>query len=62
MKTKKEVAAWSASSPSQSIPVGLANSPKGRAFGSPRKLHLFAKAFPFEERLPPHRDAALSAP
>ena len=25
----------------------LANSPKGRAFGSPRKLHLFAKASPF---------------
>ena len=29
-----------------------ASSPKGRAFGSPRKLHLFAKTFPFEERLP----------
>ena len=24
-----------------------ASSPKGRAFGSPRKLHLFAKASPF---------------
>ena len=34
-------------SPSQSMPVGLASSPKGRAFGSPRKLHLFAKASPF---------------
>jgi hypothetical protein len=32
-----------------------ASSPKGRAFGSPRKLHLFAKASPFEERLPPRR-------
>ena len=38
-----------------------ATSPKERAFGSPRKLHLFAKASPFEERLPPRRDAALSA-
>ena len=37
------------------MPVGLASSPKGRAFGSPRKLHLFAKASPFEERLPPDR-------
>ena len=60
-ENKKEVAAWAASSPSQSIPVGFASSPKGRAFGSPRKLHLFAKASPFEERLPPRRDAALSA-
>ena len=36
-----------ASSPSQSMPVGLDSSPKGRALGSPRKLHLFAKASPF---------------
>ena len=42
-----------AGSPSQSMPIGLDSSPKGRAFGSPRKLHLFAKASPFEERLPP---------
>ena len=34
------------SSPSQSKPVGFASSPKGRALGSPRKLHLFAKASP----------------
>ena len=26
---------------------GFASSPKGRAFGSPRKPHLFAKASPF---------------
>ena len=44
-----------AGSPSQSMPIGLDSSPKGRAFGSPRKLHLFAKASPFEERLPPRR-------
>ena len=36
-----------AGSPSQSMPIGLDSSPKGRAFGSPRKLHLFAKASPF---------------
>ena len=36
-----------ASSPSQSKPVGFDSSPKGRALGSPRKLHLFAKASPF---------------
>ena len=30
-----------------------ASSPKVGALGSPRKLHLFAKASPFEERLPP---------
>ena len=42
-----------ASSPSQSKPVGFASSPKVGALGSPRKLHLFAKASPFEERLPP---------
>ena len=41
------------SSPSQSKPVGFASSPKVGALGSPRKLHLFAKASPFEERLPP---------
>ena len=35
------------------MPIGIASSPKGRAFGSPRKLHLIAKASPFEERLPP---------
>ena len=29
------------------MPIGLDSSPKGRAFGSPRKLHLFAKASPF---------------
>ena len=34
-------------SPSQSKPVGFASSPKERALGSPRKLHLFAKASPF---------------
>ena len=44
-----------AGSPSQSMPIGLDSSPRGRAFGSPRKLHLFAKASPFEERLPPRR-------
>ena len=44
-----------AGSPSHSMPIGLDSSPKGRAFGSPRKLHLFAKASPFEERLPPRR-------
>ena len=31
----------------------FASSPKVGALGSPRKLHLFAKASPFEERLPP---------
>ena len=36
-----------AGSPSQSMPIGLDSSPKGRAFGSLRKLHLFAKASPF---------------
>ena len=36
-----------ASSPSQSKPVGFASSPKVGALGSPRKLHLFAKASPF---------------
>ena len=36
-----------AGSPSQSKPVGFDSSPKGRALGSPRKLHLFAKASPF---------------
>ena len=30
---------------------GFASSPKGRALGSPRKLHLFTKSFPFKERL-----------
>ena len=30
-----------------------ASSPKVGALGSPRKLHLFAKVSPFEERLPP---------
>ena len=44
-----------AGSPSQSKPVGFASSPKVGALGSPRKLHLFAKASPFEERLPPRR-------
>ena len=34
-------------SPSQSKPIGFDSSPKGRALGSPRKLHLFAKASPF---------------
>ena len=33
----------------------LASSPKVGALGSPRKVHLFAKASPFEERLPPRR-------
>ena len=33
----------------------FASSPKVGALGSPRKLHLFAKASPFEERLPPRR-------
>ena len=36
-----------AGSPSQSMLIGLDSSPKGRALGSPRKLHLFAKASPF---------------
>ena len=36
-----------AGSPSQSKPVGFASSPKVGALGSPRKLHLFAKASPF---------------
>ena len=44
-----------ASSPSQSMPIGLDSSPKVGALGSPRKLHLYAKASPFEERLPPRR-------
>ncbi len=39
-----------------------ASSPKGRAFGSPRKLHLFAKTFPFEERLPRVGTPPLSTP
>ena len=29
------------------MPIGIASSPKGRAFGNPHKLHLFAKASPF---------------
>ena len=37
-ENKKEVAAGSASSPSQSIPVGLASSPKGRALGMTAKF------------------------
>ena len=41
-------------SPSQSS-LRDASSPKVGALGSPRKVHLFAKASPFEERLPPHR-------
>ena len=35
--------------------ISFASSPKVGALGSPRKLHLFAKASPFEERLPPRR-------
>ena len=34
---------------------GFASSPKVGALGSPRKVHLFAKGSPFEERLPPRR-------
>ena len=34
-------------SPSQSKPIGFASSPKVGALGSPRKVHLFAKASPF---------------
>ena len=49
---RKTAALGRAGSPSQSMPIGLDSSPKGRAFGSPRKLHLFAKASPFD-RLPP---------
>ena len=41
-------------SPSQSS-LRDASSPKVGALGSPRKLYLFAKASPFEERLPPRR-------
>ena len=52
---RKTAALGIAGSPSQSMPIGLDSSPKGRAFGSPRKLHLFAKASPFD-RLPPLRD------
>ena len=33
--------------PSQSKPDGFASSPEGGAFGSPRKVHLSAKASPF---------------
>ena len=44
---RKTAALGIAGSPSQSMPIGLDSSPKGRAFGSPRKLHLFAKASPF---------------
>ena len=43
-----------AGSPSQSS-LRDASSPKVGALGSPRRLHLFAKASPFEERLPPLR-------
>ena len=43
----ESAALWEAGSPSQSMPIGLDSSPKGRALGSPRKLHLFAKASPF---------------
>ena len=46
--------ARSASSPSQSS-LRDASSPKVGALGNPRKVHLFAKASPFEERLPPRR-------
>ena len=45
-KRQKGRAGTLPSSPSQSKPVGFASSPKGRALGSPRKLHLFAKASP----------------
>ena len=45
---------WVASSPSQSS-LCDASSPKVGALGSPRKVHLFAKASPLEERLPPRR-------
>ena len=44
---RKTAALGIAGSPSQSMPIGLDSSPKGRAFGSPRKFHLFAKASPF---------------
>ena len=43
-----------AGSPSQSS-LRDASSPRVGALGSPRRLHLFAKASPFEERLPPRR-------
>ena len=46
-KGKWQLRIISAGSPSQSKPCGFASSPKGRALGSPRKLHLFAKASPF---------------
>ena len=52
---QKSCCAWAASSPSQSKPNGFDSSPKGRALGSPHKLHLYAKASPLEERLPPRR-------
>ena len=48
----KNSCSWVASSPSQSS-LRDASSPKVGALGSPHKLHLFAKASPFEERLPP---------
>ena len=49
------VGSWrKAASPSQSL-LRKSSSPKGRALGSPRELHLFAKASPFD-RLPPLRD------
>ncbi len=48
----KNSCSWVASSPSQSS-LRDASSPKVGALGSPRKVHLFAKASPFEERLPP---------
>ena len=50
----KNSCSWVASSPSQSS-LRDASSPKVGALGSPRKVHLFAKASPFEERLPPRR-------
>ena len=46
-KIKQDRCTRSASSPSQSKPIGFASSPKVGALGSPRKLHLFAKASPF---------------
>ena len=48
----KNSCSWVASSPSQSS-LRDASFPKVGALGSPRKVHLFAKASPFEERLPP---------
>ena len=56
MNLKKEGAAHGQRPrPLRLLPLVASTSPKGRGFGSPRKVSGFAKGSPFEERLPPRR-------